>query len=83
MLQIERAAELIGYFVPPDTYCKLVLPTMEESAHDGQLKVFAAILKGSDVTTLKEKLIEIGDFFRRPEICQSKEVCIKKLINLI
>ncbi|KAJ9573896.1 hypothetical protein L9F63_008756, partial [Diploptera punctata] len=69
----ERAAELIGYFVPPETYCKLILPTMDESAHVGQMRVFAAVLKGSDKTLLKDKLIEIGDFLRRPDICHSKE----------
>jgi hypothetical protein len=73
-LQIEKAAELIGYFVPPDTYCKLVLPTMEDSANARQLRVFAAILKGSDRTTLKEKLTDIGNFLKSAEICWNKEV---------
>ncbi|XP_021931973.1 dynein assembly factor 5, axonemal isoform X2 [Zootermopsis nevadensis] len=70
---VEKAAELIGYFVPPDTYCKLVLPTMEDSATAGQLRVFAAILKGSDRSTLKEKLTDIGNFLKSAEICWSKE----------
>ncbi|PSN32857.1 Dynein assembly factor 5 [Blattella germanica] len=70
---IERAAELLGYFVPPNTYCELVLPTMEESIHEGQLRVFSNILKGSESNSLKAKLTEIGDFLCRPEVCQSKE----------
>jgi dynein assembly factor 5 len=73
-LQIEKAAELIGYFVPPDTYCKLVLPTMEDSATERHLRVFAAILKGSDRTTLKGELMDIGNFLKCAEICWSKEV---------
>jgi hypothetical protein len=73
-LQVENAAELIGYFVPPDTSCKLVLATMEDSANARQLRVFAAILKGSSRTTLKEKLTDIGNFLKRSETCCSKEV---------
>jgi hypothetical protein len=73
-LQIENAAELIGYFVPPDIYCKLVLPTMEDSANARQLRVFAAILKGSDRASLQGKLTDIGNFSKHAEICWSKEV---------
>lgn len=73
-LQVENAAELIGYFVPPDTYCKLVLATMEDCANARQLRVFAAILKGSSRTTLMEKLVDIGNFLKRAETCWSKEV---------
>jgi hypothetical protein len=75
-LQIENAAELIGYFVPPETYCKLVLATMEDSANARQLHVFAAILKGSSRTTLTEKLTDIGNFLKCAETCWSKEVQI-------
>jgi len=75
-LQVENAAKLIGYFVPPDTYCKLVLATMEDSANARQLRVFAAILKGSSRTTLTEKLTDIGNFLKRAETCWSKEVQI-------
>ncbi|XP_069682161.1 dynein axonemal assembly factor 5 isoform X2 [Periplaneta americana] len=79
---VEKAAELIGYFVPADTYCKIVLPTMEDSANMGQLRVFAAILKGSERTLLKEKLTEIGDFLKRPEICYNKEALYQRnLLN--
>jgi len=76
ILQVENAAELIGYFVPPDTYCKLVLATMEDSANARQLRVFAAILKGSSRTMLTEKLTDIGNFLKRAETCWSKEVQI-------
>jgi hypothetical protein len=79
-LQIEKAAELIGYFVPPDTYCKLVLPTMDDSANARQLCVFAAILKGSDRSTVKEKLTDIGNFLKSAEICWNKEVCVTEEI---
>ncbi|KAJ4448007.1 hypothetical protein ANN_10017 [Periplaneta americana] len=79
---VEKAAELIGYFVPADTYSKIVLPTMEDSANMGQLRVFAAILKGSERTLLKEKLTEIGDFLKRPEICYNKEALYQRnLLN--
>lgn len=76
VLQVERAAELVGYFVPPDTYCKLVLPTMEDSPNARQFRVFAAILKGSERSTLKEKLTDIGNFLQSAEICWSKEVLV-------
>ena len=84
-LQVENAAELIGYFVPPDTYCKLVLATMEDSANARQLRVFASILKGSNRTTLTEKLTDIGNFLKRAETCWSKEVqiVIKSTENIV
>ena len=83
--QVENAAELIGYFVPPDTYCKLILATMEDCANARQLRVFAAILKGSNRTTLTEKLTDIGNFLKHAETCWSKEVqtVIKGTENIV
>jgi hypothetical protein len=47
---------------------------MEDSATARHLRVFAAVLKGSDKATLKGKLIDIGNFLKCAEICWSKEV---------
>ncbi|KZC09363.1 HEAT repeat-containing protein 2, partial [Dufourea novaeangliae] len=70
---IERAAEYLGYFVHPKTYCHLIIPTLEESPSVGHLKVFSAILKSSEHSTLLPFLEDIGKFLQQPHICQSKK----------
>ncbi|XP_067005743.2 dynein axonemal assembly factor 5 [Anabrus simplex] len=70
---VERAAEFLGYFVPPETYCKLILPTIEDSCTSGHLRILAGILRGSQRCLLREKLPQLAAFLHRPEICQNKK----------
>nr|XP_012143265.1 PREDICTED: dynein assembly factor 5, axonemal isoform X2 [Megachile rotundata] len=42
---VERAAEYIGYFVHPKSYCHLIISFLDETLSVGHLKVFAAILR--------------------------------------
>ncbi|KAK0086124.1 hypothetical protein PV325_003706 [Microctonus aethiopoides] len=68
------AAEYIGYFVPPNVYCGLVLPTLEDgNITTGHLTVFAAILRGSERDSLSDELMEIGKFLQAKHICRSKK----------
>lgn len=68
------AAEYIGYFVPPNVYCGLVLPTLEVgNITTGHLTVFAAILRGSERDSLSDELMEIGKFLQAKHICRSKK----------
>ncbi|XP_017788530.1 PREDICTED: dynein assembly factor 5, axonemal, partial [Habropoda laboriosa] len=77
---IEKAAEYLGYFVPPQTYCRLIIPTLEETPSTGHLKVFSAILKGSERCKLLPLLEDIGKFIQQPHICQSKKRIYQKQI---
>ncbi|KAL1452619.1 hypothetical protein WDU94_006833 [Cyamophila willieti] len=46
---VERAAEMIGYFVPPSVYCPLILPVLNDLCTVGHITVLAAILKGGSL----------------------------------
>ena len=73
MTNVELAAEYMGYFVPPEVYCQLVLPTLEETITPGHLRVLAGILRGSEAEKLCPKLVEIGSFLHQPHVCRSKK----------
>ncbi|XP_043510891.1 dynein axonemal assembly factor 5 [Frieseomelitta varia] len=77
---IERTAEYIGYFVPPKIYCHLIIPTLEDTPSVGHLKIFSAILKGSEHCTLLPLLEDIGKFLQQPHIRQSKKGAYQKQI---
>jgi dynein assembly factor 5 len=63
----------MGYFVPPNIYCNLVIPTLEENPTAGHLKVFAAILRSSAQEELLPELSRISHFLQEKYICQSRK----------
>lgn len=71
---VERAAEMIGYFVPPRIYCDLILPVVQDSCTLGHIMVLAAILKGSRVEELSEEGERIAKFLAQPHVCQTRDV---------
>lgn len=70
---VETAARYLGYFVQPKIYCRLVLPTLDESPTTGHLRVFAAIISGSERRALSQQLDNIANFLQQPDICRSKK----------
>uniref|UniRef100_A0A8D8SVG5 Dynein assembly factor 5, axonemal n=1 Tax=Cacopsylla melanoneura TaxID=428564 RepID=A0A8D8SVG5_9HEMI len=70
---VERAAEMIGYFVPPNVYCPLILPVLNESCTVGHITVLAAILKGGSLEDLTPEVESIARFLAQSHICQSRE----------
>ncbi|XP_025994000.1 dynein assembly factor 5, axonemal [Solenopsis invicta] len=70
---VETAARYLGYFVQPKIYCHLVLPTLNESPTTGHLRVFAAIISGSERKALSQQLDIIANFLQQPNICQSRK----------
>ncbi|XP_012266719.2 dynein axonemal assembly factor 5 [Athalia rosae] len=90
IVNVELAAEYMGYFVPPDIYCHLVLPTLEENPTSGHLRVFSAIIRGSDRKGLVPKLEKISSFLRQSHICRGKNYnyqeqilsCCKSLMSV-
>lgn len=70
---VETAARYLGYFVKPEIYCHLVLPTVEEFPTAGHLRVFAAIISGSERKALSLRLDTIASFLQQPHICRSKK----------
>ncbi|XP_046385055.1 dynein axonemal assembly factor 5 isoform X2 [Ischnura elegans] len=69
--QVEKSAELIGYFVPSHTYCGLILPVLENSPSSNHLFIFAAILRGSPKHELLKELQSIGKLLSTAAICQN------------
>ncbi|KAL0105465.1 hypothetical protein PUN28_016852 [Cardiocondyla obscurior] len=79
---VETAARYLGYFVQPKIYCHLVLPTLDESPTAGHLRVFAAIISGSERKALSQHLDEIANFLKQPDICRSKKSNYQRQILL-
>lgn len=74
VVNVVLSAEYMGYFVPAEVYCPLILPTLEDgNITAGHLAVFAAILRGSERKLLLDKLQDIGKFLNEPHICRSKK----------
>lgn len=74
IFQIERAAHLIGHFIPPSSFWSLMHPIMDDSCQQGHLCVLASIMSGSECDKLHTFLTTILNFLQQPLICQSREV---------
>ncbi|GAB1864932.1 HEAT repeat-containing protein 2 [Camponotus japonicus] len=70
---VEIAARYLGYFVEPKIYCHLMLPTLEECLTVGHLRVFSAIISGSEQRALSLQLDKIASFLQQPYVCQSRK----------
>ncbi|XP_013406264.1 dynein assembly factor 5, axonemal [Lingula anatina] len=68
---VGRAAELVGYFVEPEVWCKLVLGAIKSSPGYGQLMVLANIIRGSQRELLKPKLEDICSVLSHPDTCRT------------
>ncbi|KAG9476916.1 hypothetical protein GDO78_002361 [Eleutherodactylus coqui] len=68
-----KSAELIGTFVNPEVFLKLILPALQKSPTSSHLTVLAAFIRGSSCEVLKSHLHRIADVISKPEICQGSE----------
>ncbi|XP_051572225.1 dynein axonemal assembly factor 5-like [Myxocyprinus asiaticus] len=74
--QCLESAKLLGAFVSPEVYLKLLLPHVEDSTSCSSsspwapLMVLGAVLKGSSREALCPHLVQIGDTLAHPEVCQ-------------
>ncbi|XP_075231280.1 dynein axonemal assembly factor 5 isoform X3 [Lycorma delicatula] len=81
---IQKSAELIGYFVLPEVYCGQILPAIEDGANYGNLGVLACAIKYSPKGTTTPKIKEIANIIDRGEICYTNKVKEQEqLLNLI
>ncbi|KAK7506627.1 hypothetical protein BaRGS_00002102 [Batillaria attramentaria] len=88
---VEKSAELTGYFVEPDVWCKLVLTGLRMSHSHGNLLVIAALIRGSQVAKLIPHVTELSQALLNPDICQSIQApvqiqllaCAEALIMII
>ena len=73
-----KSAELIGYFVPPEIWVKLVLQQLKLLQSAGTLHVLAAILRGSRGAEVRPYLHDITNMLTNPEIC-----CVADVSSLL
>ncbi|XP_040296642.1 dynein assembly factor 5, axonemal [Bufo bufo] len=86
-----KSAELIGTFVNPEVFLKLILPALEKSPISSHLTVLAAFIRGSSCEVLRPHLHRIADVISKAEICQGSEkvayseqllCCIQSMISM-
>ncbi|MBN3284444.1 DAAF5 factor, partial [Polyodon spathula] len=68
-----NSAELIGTFVNPEVFLKMILTSLLKSPSPAHLMVLAAVIRGSSEETLKPHLVAIGDVLSNPDACQASE----------
>ncbi|ESO87153.1 hypothetical protein LOTGIDRAFT_210534 [Lottia gigantea] len=74
---VQRACELIGYFVSPEVWCKIVLNNLKSSQSYGSLMVTAAVIKGSERQSLKPFLPSICETLTLSDVCHSVQVGVE------
>lgn len=86
---ITKASELLGLFVPYETWCQLILPTIEDGPHYGHLMVLAGLIRGSPKENIENNLLEptklLADptisFSRKPAFQRELTNCVKATIS--
>lgn len=79
--QIQKSGELVGFYVGPEVYCKLILPTVQAAQGPGVLMTFASILLGTKRALLKSYLLDICKTLAEPDVCRSEEVNILTIFS--
>ncbi|KAM8960244.1 dynein axonemal assembly factor 5 [Pelodytes ibericus] len=86
-----QSAELIGKFVNPEVFLKLILPALQKSPLASHLMILAAFVRGSSRERLKPYLHRITSVISQTEICQGSEkvlyleqllCCIQSLLDV-
>ncbi|KAL3876674.1 hypothetical protein ACJMK2_034478 [Sinanodonta woodiana] len=78
---IQKAAELIGYFVEPEVWCRMIISYLKSSQSYTGLMVLSPVIYGSERTKLRPYLSTICDTITLPDICHSLQP--KMQINLL
>ncbi|GJQ73535.1 hypothetical protein Trydic_g13886 [Trypoxylus dichotomus] len=67
------ASEMLGLFVIPKTWTKIILPAIEDGPHYGHLSVLAALIRGCPQEIIQHHLEEIANLLADNSICQSRK----------
>ncbi|XP_070187800.1 dynein axonemal assembly factor 5-like isoform X2 [Littorina saxatilis] len=68
---VEKSAELIGYFVKPEVWVKLTLIGLRASQSHGNVLVMAAIIRGSQASQMLPYVSDICAAVSNPDICHT------------
>ncbi|XP_063446275.1 dynein axonemal assembly factor 5-like [Mytilus trossulus] len=66
---VQRSAELVGYFVEPEVWWKLVQGNIKSTQSYTSLMILANIMKGTERSKLKPYLSDICCTLANPDIC--------------
>ncbi|OCT61558.1 dynein assembly factor 5, axonemal-like [Xenopus laevis] len=86
-----KCAELIGAFVNPEVFLKMILPALQKSPLASHLMTLGACIRGCSREMLKTHLTKITSVISQSEICQGSEkvlyqeqllCCIQSLIGV-
>lgn len=72
-LQCVRAAELIGTFVNPEVFLKLILAMLKKAPSASGLLILASVIQGCPRNTLQPHLKVIATELAQEHICQESE----------
>ncbi|XP_030754377.1 dynein assembly factor 5, axonemal [Sitophilus oryzae] len=86
---IIQASEIIGLFVPFDTWSKIILPVIEDGPHHGHLVVMASLIKGAPIEYMAKGVFPISKLLSEDYICCSRKQkyqsellkCVKALLE--
>ncbi|CAL1545836.1 unnamed protein product [Lymnaea stagnalis] len=70
---VQRSAELVGYFVKPDIWMKLVLTGLRQSLSHGVVMTMAAIVRGSSHNSFLPYQEDIVNALLNPDVYQTVE----------
>ncbi|XP_064635749.1 dynein axonemal assembly factor 5-like [Lineus longissimus] len=79
-----KAAELVGYFVEPEVWCKLVLPAVKTHQNYNTLMVLAAIIKGCQKAKIQPFIQVIAATISVPDVSQTNQANVQlQLIDCV
>ncbi|VVC44258.1 Armadillo-type fold,Armadillo-like helical [Cinara cedri] len=80
-VHVRKAAEIMSYFISPDTYLKFLLPAMSDTEpHLGHMNVLSGLLKNVKPDELSTHVQSIITLFVKPEICEVYDPLFKKYL---
>lgn len=71
---MQRAAELVGYFVSPEVWCKMILANVKSMQSFSPVMILASVIKGSERSVLKPYLPQIVLTLNDTDICFTTQV---------
>jgi dynein assembly factor 5 len=74
VINIIRASEIMGTFIPTKTWYKLVLAAIEDGAHFGHLSVLFGFIKGTPQEYITGSLEEVTRLLSDDSICFTRKV---------
>jgi len=82
-VKVLECAELVGYFVSADIWCKMTLEQVQTSQSSASLSVLAAVIRGSQSAQLSPHLDDIAAVISHPNVCHLADVRTHLLTYLL